>query len=111
MKRLWYKFKGWLSKLLFRTPAVIDWTINVQSKQRYGTYNLLVTDMGNRSYDIGVGAFITGEVGMPKDRWQEVVDSIDVGSVLKVRIRAEELADTGSSAISVLRVNGIGYGR
>ena len=111
MKKLWYKFKGWLQKSVYRTPAVIDWTITVNTKQRYGSYNILVTDAGNRSYDIGIGALICGATPLPRDKWQEVMDSIDSGSVLKVRIRAEELADSSNSAISVLRVNGIGYGR
>ena len=110
MKKLWLACKEWLSSVLKRNPPFVDLTIQIQSVQRYGTYNVLVTDINNRSYDIGVGAFLGGTISVPKGRWQEMVDSIYAGDVLNIRVRGEDLSDTGITAISVLRVNGIGRG-
>jgi len=93
MKQLFSKLKILVLSLVSSTPQTIDWIVQVKSKQTYGQYDMLITDMNDRVYNLSVGALIVGKNKIQPMRWREVFDRIDVGTTLNVRIRANELAE------------------
>jgi len=135
MKRFWFKLKLWVQTNVlgrfYSGPQVIDWIVQVQTTQPYGQFDMLITDTGNRAYNLGVGALLVGKNPVPRGKWKEVFGGITEGTTLKVRIRANELAEAtglntykshddtenlqirarndvqGSGGINILRVNEI----
>lgn len=111
MKKIWFDIKDWLRSTLFKSPALIEWTINVQTVQKFGHYDLLITDDANRSYSLGIGPLICGDIRVPKGKWIDAMSTIQPGTILKVRIRSEELVDARSQAIIILKVLSLMNGR
>ena len=98
----WLKIKDLFRNIVFRRTDVTEITIVVQTVQQYGRYDLLVTD-ASRTYSIGLGAILCGDVKIPKGKWQEAMAEITPGTTLKIRVRPEELVES-SGAITVLRL-------
>lgn len=83
-------------------PAVFDMPIQVQQKQNYGQYDILVTDITGRSYLISMGAILSGQK-LPKGGWKDVHNNIGPGSHLVLRVMTGDFTN-GMSAVNVLRL-------
>lgn len=94
--------KDWIVQIFTKKSPVIDWVIVVQSKQTYGSYDMFITDTKNKTYDLSMGAILSGSVPVPKGKWRDVFDDISAGSTLKVKVRAIDLVESKTQAVPIL---------